>query len=348
MVLGALCAAAALGGCGRDISEREQRSLLLPDSAPGVTPPPAEVLDWLRRDSELVLGLNLVQLRTTALWRDELTPWLTTQLAATLPAMRATCGIDLIASVETLAVGLRRFSTTVEGGVVMRGPEPRQLWGCLEKIQSALRADGIDPAWDPSRTASGNPIPGLGILSLRTAAGNGVVLVAEDDGLVRGLIDVEASSQNLSGKRAPMLKSSPGFRGLYSRLDGTASAWFLVQGTLLAPLAEENVALGAIYGTVTAAPASERSGSETEPSAPTLTVEARLRTTTAERAVRYADTANARLLDSPARAAFTRLEFTAERADVRVRAELTAEQLLALLARGPRLAELFVSSTAPR
>lgn len=344
--LGFLGTLATLSGCGRERSEREQRNLLLPDPAPGVTPPPAEVLEWVRRDSELVMGANFVQLRTTALWRDQLAPWLTGQLAATLPALQA-CGVDLLASVETLTLGLRRFTTTIEGSVVLRGPEPRRLWSCLRGATSALRADGLDPVWSPDAPAPSR----LDVLSLRTPSGNGVVLVAEPDGLIRGLLGVETSSLDLSrsAKKAPMLRASPGFRGLYSRLDGNASGWFLLQGSLLAPAREENAALRTVLGTVTAAPAAP-AGSTATPAAaaPALHLEARLRTATSEHAVRYADTAHRRLQDQPAaRAAFTRLDITADRDDVRVLADLTAEQLLALIARGPALAELFAPGAAP-
>lgn len=325
------------GACGRENARKEARNLLLPDPVPGVTPPPADVLEWVRRDSELVMGVNLAQLRQTPLWREQLAPWLTAQLAATLPAMRSRCGLDLVASVDHLAVGLRRFATTAEGNVVLTGPEPKVLWACVQACREALRADGIDPMWDGD------------ILSLRTASGDGVTLVAEDDGVIRGLLGVEVSSEDLkkSAKKPPMLKGSPGFRELYGALDGNASGWFLLQGPLLQPAMEEHVTLRAVTGAMTlATPRLGGVDREVDDGASTnlaaVTLDVRLMTGTPERAVRYAATANSRLVPA-ARAAFTRLAISADRDQVHLIASLTVPQLLALISRGPRLAELLVS-----
>jgi hypothetical protein len=322
LLVGAALLASACDRRGPKPSAKEQRDLLLPDPVPGVTPPPADLLAWIHRDSELVLGVNLVQLRASPIWHQELEPWLTAQLAATLPAMRSRCGIELLTSVETVAVGLRRFVTTIEGSVVLRGPEPRELWDCLRACRDALRADGIDPRWDDD------------ILSLRTARGNGVVLVGEDDGLIRGQLGVEASTEELqkTAKKPPMLKASPGFLELIGRLDGNASGWFLLQGPLLQFAAEERVPLRAVTGVVDAT-AGDR-----------VTLDVRLYTSTQERAVRYADTANARLAPA-ARAAFTELVIAAEGAAVHVTAAMTGAQLLSLIDRGESLTELLVPAT---
>jgi hypothetical protein len=309
--------------CGRETSGEERRNLLLPDPVPGVTPLRSDLLDWIRRDSELVLGANLVQLRTTPLWKQQLEPWLTAQLAATLPAMRTRCDLDLdlLASVEVVTVGLRGFLRTVEGSVALRGPQPKRLWDCLRSCREALRADGIDPMWDGDT------------LSLRTARGNGVVLVGEGDGAIRGVLGVEASSLDLkkTAKKLPMLNTSPGFGELYRWLDGNASGWFLLQGPLLQSAAEEHLALHAVFGSVVMA-AGNGAG---------VTLDVRLRTSTPERAVRYADTANSRL-GPAARAAFTHLAIISEGDDVHITASLTPMQLIALIGRGRSLAELLV------
>jgi hypothetical protein len=341
LLVGAALLASACDRRGPNPSAKEQRPLRLPDPLAGVTPPAADLLAWIHRDSELVLRVNLVQLRASPIWHQELEPWLTAQLAATLPAMRSRCGIELLTSVETVAVGLRRFVTTIEGSVVLRGPEPRELWDCLRACRDALRADGIDPRWDDD------------ILSLRTSRGNGVVLVGEDDGLIRGQLGVEASTEELqkTAKKPPMLKASPGFLELVDRLDGNASGWFLLQGPLLEFAAEEHVPLRAVTGTVSAT-AGDRSdvgapsgaGDATRPAG--ITFDVRLRTSTAERAVRFADTARTRL-SAAGRAAFTRLDIAAEGDDVHVTAELTMPQLRELMALGgAALAELL--SAGPR
>lgn len=319
--------------CDRRHDAQKEHRELLPTSALGVTaganasPPPIDVLEWIHRDSELVLGVNVAQLRGTALWRDQLEPWLTGLLPATLPALRQRCGLDLLGSLQTVTVGLRNFLTTIEGSVVVRGPDPTPLWSCLQREREALRQDGLDPAW------SGE------VLSLHTALGNGLTLVGEDAETARGTFGAESSSEDVkpSARKPPVLRFSPGFRELYERLDGGASGWFLIPAAnFLLPAVDEGVTLQAVFGTVTLT-AGSTGGEELE-------IDARLRTSTAERATRYAATAAARI-GPQARAAFTRLAITAERDDVHLTAGLTAAQLAALLARPGALAALFPGAT---
>jgi hypothetical protein len=318
------------GGCNRHEDLQRTHRALLPATTPVMahtnTPPPLDVLGWIHRDSELVIGINVAQLRGTALGRTKLVPWMTGILPHAMDEFRERCGLDLFSSLETVTVGLRNFTTTVEGSLVIRGLEAERWWGCLRKTQAALRRDGFDPMW------SGE------ILSIHTRMGNGFTVVPERDGLVRGTLGIESSAEDVSQaqRMPPVLRFSSGFRDLYERLDGSATGWFLMRGTSLAPLDEEHVPLDAIYGSVTV---SDKGASE-------ISGEVRLHTSTAERAGRYAATARARL--SPAVSAlFSRFTIAALGDDTVISMALTPQQLLALLPRAAELPALLTSAPAP-
>lgn len=322
MALAALVMALALGaaGCGRrERATPVHRDLIAgAPSGDAAVAPPLQVLEWIERDAELVIGVNFEQLRRSALGRAELLPWLAAQLPTALPAMRQRCGLDPLARLRDVTLGVRNFVTTPEGSLVIRGLPGDALWRCLREVRAELRRDGFDPMWDGE------------VLSLRTPQGNGAVLVREDDDVVRGLLGVEVSSLDLqrSAKRPAPLRSSLGFRRRYERLDGTASAWFLLQGPLLGYALEEQADLEAISGVLMASTAAATDAADAAP----VRFDLRIHTSTPERGARYAATAERRL--GPAVATeLSSFSIAAEGQDVRLRATLTLDQLRDLAAR---------------
>jgi hypothetical protein len=306
--------AAALGmaaACHRDPTAEPVRKepVAQPGSAPPSPPPPLGDLAWLTRDAELVIGVNVAQLRGTNLWRRTLEPLVSARLPATLAAARAQCGLDLLASFDVITIGLRSFDRILNGQVITHGADTQAWWSCLHTLEPALARDGLDVTWRGPA------------LLLHSALGNTLALTRVDDRTTRGLFSPEAVADDVAtpDKQVLMMKDSAGFAEMYRSLPATASLWFVVngKGDLLAAARTQALELQAVFGSIVVADG--------------LRIAARLRTTTPELAQRLAATARERLAQSAI--ATYQPEFGADQQDVTIAATCSEEQLAALLER---------------
>ncbi|MEO8699719.1 MAG: hypothetical protein ABI867_06730 [Kofleriaceae bacterium] len=157
LAAGALCT--AIVGCGGK-SEDKPAPVIEPAKPPPVAPPvappvPAEAgsaaalkpsatsndLAYLPTDSEVVVGLELSRLTTSAVWKQLVVPLLLEgDIKAKLAELQARCGFDPIASIKTISFGARDLDAKVSGVAVVRGADKAKVVACFDKLKADPKA----------------------------------------------------------------------------------------------------------------------------------------------------------------------------------------------------------------
>jgi hypothetical protein len=195
---------------------------------PAAVPPPAnkvaspardvsdDVLAFLPRDSELVFGLDAVELHRAALYtsfEDELMQGVSSKLAHARQ-----CGLDLktlerVTAGGKLTVGGEQF----EGVIVVRGVDPALVLSCMAK----------DGAAKGTITTEG------GVVTVQTKEHQDVAVTAAG---ARTLLMQFGSRVNKASISALLelgspLRTSPAFMTLFERREPHAAIWFMINGS---------------------------------------------------------------------------------------------------------------------
>lgn len=195
---------------------------------PAVTPPPAnkadrspsvgsdDVLAYLPVDSEIILGIDLLELRGSALYgsfEDELS----SSLGAKLAEARQ-CGVDPMRGLERLTAGgkLTGDSDDFLGVVVVRGVDVSLALPCIAKKAAAngvvTNENGVVTVTKPDHQDA-----------VATSAGARTLVIQFGPGVNK------ASIANVKSKGAP-LRTSPAFMALFQRREPNAAVWGMVNG----------------------------------------------------------------------------------------------------------------------
>jgi hypothetical protein len=89
-----------------------------------------DVLGFLPGDSELVVGVDGNQIRTTAIW-SQVAPRLEKVLGSELQQVRTACGFDPLATVERLSLGLHAVDQDRMAGVIVARGVGAGTLGCV-------------------------------------------------------------------------------------------------------------------------------------------------------------------------------------------------------------------------
>lgn len=197
------------------------------DSTPPSTPPAnkqhaaeqitSDVLAFIPKESDIVVGVDLARLRSSPLWQSQLEPLIVNNGGDELTKIRTTCGFDPLTAVSHVAFGTRKLDHDNEATVVARGIEPRGAIDCVAKLikdRQSFTRDG-----DTLVIAEkGKPFQ----LAL-SPLGRSAVLGLAGPGANRAL----ASSRVQAGTP---LRTSQAFMELYGKLEQNASVWFIANG----------------------------------------------------------------------------------------------------------------------
>jgi hypothetical protein len=199
----------------------------------------SDALAFLPLDADIVLGVDVAALRTSALWA-EYQSGLTDLLGPQLASIQKTCGFDPIQTVEsvTLAVSAKEGTNTV---LVVRGLDRDRTIACLKTNVIPDTTVAMD----------------RDVVSLTHGGGGRDVLAFAD----RSTLVLEGSKQPTpDGLRARLqggapLRGSPAFLEMFGRLERGATVWVVINGnaSLFDKLAGTGMRPSAIYGTVHAA-----------------------------------------------------------------------------------------------
>lgn len=197
------------------------------DSTPASTPPAnkqrapeqitSDVLAFIPKESDVVVGVDLARLRSSPLWASQIEPVISNNGGDELRKIRSTCGFDPLTAISHVAFGTRKLDTDSEATVVARGIEPRGAIDCVARLvkdREPIAHDG-----DTLVIAEKGESFQLALSPL----GRSAVLALGGPGANRAL----ATSRIQAGTP---LRSSPAFIELYNKLEPSASVWFIANG----------------------------------------------------------------------------------------------------------------------
>jgi hypothetical protein len=185
-----------------------------------------DVLGFLPADSEVVIGIDLVAARSSALWH---------QFAAQIDALAkeglsevgAICGADPLKTVERITFGFKLSRTEqVEGVFVIRGIDPTKALDCAVKH---AEKEGRAPKVDRGVLTEVAPKRG-NLRAATTIVGSTLVMQI-------GPVASYDTMQKVLASGAPLRKSSPIFMQLFDRREHGAALWGMANGN--APMFDE-------------------------------------------------------------------------------------------------------------
>jgi RNA polymerase sigma factor (sigma-70 family) len=226
----------------------------------------ASDLGYLPADADAVLGVDVAQLRQTALWQHLVAPAISG--FEPVQQFKSTCGFDPIASLSSVTIGLRGFgSDSFTGTMVLHGIDRTKAMTCFEHdgVASAEQ-QGIQLTIDGSvalLTFPDGHHAGFTFIDATTVL---VVLgpeAATRAGMARiaaggGALDRTASPfGGASGAQVPAVDASTGFAALFPDVNATDSLWLVLTdaspllATINATLAQSTaIRLHGAYGSI--------------------------------------------------------------------------------------------------
>jgi hypothetical protein len=174
-------------------------------------------LAFLPKESEIVVGLDLQVLRSSAAWRDQLEPALASSSA--MAKSRQICGFDMFAQLTRVTFAARKQPTGPEEvEITAAGGDAQQQIQCMVKQLTSpyvTRTDG-------DTTIVTKPNDSLTIA---------VVPVGRSHIFAYGLPGADAAKVHAQLASGAPLRSSPAFMTLYDKLERGASLWFVLNGS---------------------------------------------------------------------------------------------------------------------
>jgi hypothetical protein len=179
-------------------------------------------LSLLPADSELVIGINLKQIQQSPLWKKMVEPKLMSgEAQRRMSELKAKCGIDPMASISSLAVGLKGLDgDKPEGVAVVRGLDKAKTLDCIEKNKDELTKDGTQLTRDGD------------VVLLKDRRGEPAAFGFINDSTAVAVFGPTASAASVKAVAAgsSSLKSSATFLEMYKKVKTGDSIWMLASG----------------------------------------------------------------------------------------------------------------------
>jgi len=264
----------------------------------------ADPLGFLPVDSELVLGVDVDQVKKSMFW-PPLAARISQAGGPALTTFQQVCGFDPMQTIRAMSLGIKNLGQkTPDGVLVVHGVDRGALMACMEK-----------GAQSGGKTQIEN-----GLVTVRSDDGSTVAFAFVDASTIVGVVGPSASAAQLKAVLAAgsPLRSSPAFAELVAKTNLEASGWMVMNGSssVFDQMAQ---AVGsrpkAAFGSV-----SVLSG---------VAMDLHLRLDTPAQAQQLSTMANQQA--GMARSMFTRLDITTENADVVVALAMTDQQLTSIL-----------------
>jgi hypothetical protein len=264
----------------------------------------ADPLGFLPLDSELVIGVDVDQLKKSMFW-PPVAAKISQAGGSSFTSFKAICGFDPMQTVRAMSLGIKNIGQkTPDGVLVVHGLDRAALMACMEKGAKSGGKIAIEN----------------GIVVITSDDGSAVAFAFVDASTVVGVIGATASAGQLKAVLAAgsPLRGSAAFGELVGKTNLEASGWMVMNGN--ASVFDQMAgAVGsrpkAAFGSV-----SVISG---------VSMDLHLRLDTAAQAQQLSTMANNQA--GMARAMFTRLDITTDAADVVVQLAMTDQQLSNLL-----------------
>lgn len=207
--------------------------------APGATQTADDVLGFLPANSDVVVGIDGVALRSSAMWK-QFEPQIEGAFGAKLPAMREKCGFDPLTSIERVTLGgtMTTDNEQLDGVIVVRGVSGQQTLDC---IAAATEGEGS------VKMEAGKLVLDRGGSDKMVATIVGANTLVVQMGKTASVASISAV---LDGG-AP-LRSSPAFMAMFDRREANSSVWGMINGNspLLAEAAQAGAKPKSVDGTL--------------------------------------------------------------------------------------------------
>ncbi len=264
----------------------------------------ADPLGFLPLDSELVLGVDVDQVKKSMFW-PPLAAKITQAGGSSFTTFKAICGFDPMQTVRAMSLGIKNIGQkTPDGVMVVHGLDRAALMGCMEK----------------GAKQGGKITIENGIVTVTSDDNSAVAFAFVDASTVVGVIGPTASAGQLKAVLASgvPLRGSPAFADLLAKTNLEASGWMVMNGNS-SVFDQMASAVGsrpkAAFGSV-----SVLSG---------VAMDLHLRLDSAAQAQQLSTMANNQA--GMARSMFTKLDITTDAADVVVQLAMTDQQVSQIL-----------------
>jgi hypothetical protein len=271
----------------------------------------ASDLELLPVDSEAVIGVNFQQLQGSALWQQYVVPKL-----ASVPGIdkfKAICGFDPMQSLHTVVIGMSGIGGDSPTGVfVVHGWDRKRAMTCFDKEGlSEAQKDGSKVVIDSE------------VVMINDKDGKQVGFTFVDDSTALAILGPDAGSvasiKRVAAGSGHGLDTSAAFNDMYKKVNTKDSVWMLLNAQ--APefkkkMRGSGVDMKAVFGSLNV---TDR-----------LTVDARLRMSSADEANQLVTKAKGSLASPQIKMFFDKLDVTADLADVVIGVAMTDQQIAQL------------------
>lgn len=204
-------------------------------------------LSLLPADSELVLSINVAQLRSSAMWKDVGQKIMDkANDNDELKEFKAACGVDPVAQIQSVSIGMKGLGgDNPDGVIVVHGLDKSKLTAasCFDKLKAEAEKDGN------TITKDGDVYLGKG----KDPSDNVAMMFVNDDTLlVAGGSLATKDAITAAAKGTSALKTSPAFTDIFKKINTSQSLWFVMNGNsqALGELAAMGMKPKAIYGSL--------------------------------------------------------------------------------------------------
>ncbi len=320
---GWLVAALALGFATSACKKEEKKPPAGPGAIPGMAEKPgapgatpgapggvsATDLGLLPVDSEVVMGINFAQIQKSALWKKFVEPQLLKpDVQEKLTNFKNTCGIDPMASLSSMSMGLKGVGgDKPDGVIVLHGVDKAKMMPCFEKMKPEAAKEGS------TITVDGD------VVTIASKDGDTVAFTYVDNTTAVGVVGANANAAGVKAAAAgtSALKTSPAFVDLYKKINTADSLWFLANTS--AKAFDSLGALGSkpkqIYGSINVTDG--------------FAAEIRARMESPDQATQLSNMMSTQI--QPFKAMVDKVEVAADGADVKISAALSTQKLEALV-----------------
>jgi hypothetical protein len=209
----------------------------------------ASDLDLIPVESELVLGIDFAQAQKSAMFRDLVLPQLTKdpEFQASMEKLKSNCGMDPMAMISSITVGVRSLSDNPDAVMVMHGLDKSKSLACVDKMKAELEREQVTITRDGDMMLgkSGKSATGEGDFALKFVSDSTAVATFGPKANKEGLAAVTSSKSTLG--------TSKEFVDMFGKLAKGETVWFLLNGStpvIANGLKQMNVTAKAIYGSL--------------------------------------------------------------------------------------------------
>jgi hypothetical protein len=180
-------------------------------------------LSLLPADAEVVMSIDAGQILQSGVWKQfGERAFQNGRLGRKLTEIKDKCDLDPLATIKTIALGMKAFGNQADGVIVVHGIDKAKGLACIDKVK--------EPSFEVTRDGD--------VVLVKTRNGTVAVTFVNDTTAVM-VLGAKATAAGVKSVIAggPGPKAQPSFADMHSKVNTTDSLWFVVTGKALDTLA---------------------------------------------------------------------------------------------------------------